>query len=108
METIVVFITCPSKEEAEELATKILQEHLAACINILSGVHSLFHWQGKIERATEYMLLCKSRKRLLEELIQFVQLHHSYETPEIIALPIVGGSKEYLDWIKEETEPAWR
>lgn len=105
MDAIVVIITCPSQEEAYELATKILHEHLAACINIVGGVHSAFHWQGKIEHATESLLICKTRKKLIEELVQFVQLHHSYETPEVIALPIIAGSKEYLDWLKEETEP---
>lgn len=100
---IVVYITCASKTEADELAENIVADRLAACVNIINGVTSVFHWQGSIDRAEESLMILKTRKKLLKELINFVQLHHSYDVPEIIALPIVGGSDEYLNWLEAET-----
>ncbi len=100
---VVVYITCGSKKEADDLAEKIVAERLAACANIINGVTSVFHWQGKIDNAEESLMILKTRKKLIKELTNFVQLHHSYDVPEIIALPIVGGSEEYLGWINAET-----
>jgi periplasmic divalent cation tolerance protein len=100
---IVVYITCASKAEADELAAKIVSDRLAACATIIDGVKSVFHWHGKIDNAEESLIILKTRKKLLKELINFVQLHHSYDVPEIIALPIVGGSDDYLNWIEAET-----
>lgn len=100
---IVVYVTCASKAEADDLAGKIVADRLAACASIINGVNSVFHWQGKIDSAAESLMILKTRKKLLKELINFVQLHHSYDVPEIIALPIVGGSDDYLNWIEAET-----
>jgi len=100
---VVVYVTCPSKVEADELAGKIVAERLAACANVIEGVNSVFHWQGKIDSAEESLIILKTRKKLLKELTSFVQLHHSYNVPEIIAIPIVGGSDDYLNWINSET-----
>ena len=100
---IVVYITCPSKDEAEKLAAKILQERLAACVNIINGVQSFFHWQGKIDQAKESLMILKTKKSLLKDLTSFVQMYHSYDVPEIIAIPIIGGSDDYLNWINAET-----
>lgn len=100
---IVVYVTCASKTEAEELAGKVVTERLAACANIINGVNSVFHWQGKIDSAEESLMILKTRKKLLKELTGFVQLHHSYDVPEIIAIPIIGGSDEYMNWIEAET-----
>ncbi len=94
-----VITTCPSMEEAENLAEKILKAKLAACINIVPGVLSLYEWQGKLEREQEYMLLIKSRAEGFPELEKLVQASHSYELPELIAVPIDKGSKAYLNWI---------
>ncbi len=100
---VVVFTTCSSQKEAETIVDKVLKARLIACANILPDVLSLFHWKGEISREKEVMVMMKTRKKHLEELIEWIQTYHSYEVPEVIALPIVGGSGEYLNWITEET-----
>lgn len=95
--------TCASREEAEALAQKLLKVRLIACANIIPGVSSLFHWRGKLDRADEVILQVKCKKGYFRDLTEWIQTHHSYELPEIIALPIVAGSREYLDWMEEET-----
>jgi periplasmic divalent cation tolerance protein len=99
-ERIVVFITAGSDEEARKIAKLLVNEKKAACVNIMPGVDSLFRWKGKIESAGESLLLAKTRASLLSEIVSLVKEAHSYEVPEIIALPIVGGSKEYLEWLE--------
>lgn len=86
------------------MTQQILQEHLAACVNIVSGINSFYHWQGRIDQAAEVMMIIKTKTDRLKELTNFVQMHHSYDVPEIIALPVIGGSDEYLSWINAETE----
>ena len=97
---------CASKKEAEEIMHKLLNARLIACANIIPGVQSLFHWQGKIAKETEVLVLIKSRKKYFKEIEEWIQAHHSYQVPEIIAMPIVSGSQEYLDWLHEETSLA--
>jgi periplasmic divalent cation tolerance protein len=92
-------VTTASKQEAETIAQKLLETKLIACANILGPVSSHFHWSGKIERAEEYLLLMKSRAGLFDELAAEVKALHSYEVPEILALPLIKGSKGYLDWL---------
>jgi len=92
-------VTTASKQEAEKIAQCLLKEKLIACANIIGPVSSLFHWSGKIERAEEYLIFMKSRKDLFRKLAEAVKALHSYEVPEVIALPIVEGSKAYLDWL---------
>ena len=96
---IVIFVTAANKKEARKIAAGLVKEKLAACVNIIEGVRSLFRWQGKIDMAQEVLLVIKSRKTLMNRLIKKVKSLHSYEVPEIIALPIIEGSKTYLDWI---------
>lgn len=100
---LIVFVTVSSKEEAEKIAKGVLEEKLAACVNIIDTVHSHFWWQGKIDSAKEALLIIKTKKALINKLIRKVKSVHSYELPEIIALPIIYGSKEYLDWVNEST-----
>lgn len=100
---LIVFVTVSSKEEAEKIAEGVLGEKLAACVNIIDTVHSHFWWQGKIDNAKEALLIIKTKKALINKLIRKVKSVHSYELPEIIALPIIYGSKEYLDWVNEST-----
>ena len=100
---IIVLTTFSSKEEALKVTDKLLKARLIACANIIDQVDSFFHWQGKIENEKEALTILKTQKKHLNELIKWIQTHHSYSVPEIIALPIIGGSKKYLDWIKEET-----
>jgi len=95
---VIVLVTAASKKKAENIAQRLLKERLIACANI-GPVSSLFHWSGKTERAEEYLILMKSRKDLFEKLAETVKAMHSYEVPEILALPIVESSKAYLDWL---------
>lgn len=103
MTYLVILITCPNIEEANKIASLLIGKKLAACVNIISGVNSLFHWQGKIDKAEEILLLAKSRKSLFPKIAATVLKNHSYDTPEIIALPITLGNKKYLDWIGKST-----
>ncbi|MBM3245980.1 MAG: divalent-cation tolerance protein CutA [Candidatus Omnitrophica bacterium] len=100
---IVVFITTSSKKEARRIAARLVENKLAACVNIIDKVESVFYWQSKIDQAAEALLVVKTKKSLLNSLIKKVKSWHSYQVPEIIALPIIGGSKEYLDWIDDST-----
>lgn len=99
MNQILIFITCANKREAELISLKLVKNKLAACVNILSKVKSFFWWQGKIDRVDEVLLIIKSNKTKLSKIIRLVTTMHSYQVPEIIALPIIGGYKPYLRWI---------
>ncbi|MDI6606388.1 MAG: divalent-cation tolerance protein CutA [Candidatus Omnitrophota bacterium] len=98
---VVIFITVSAKEEAERIATKLVEEKLAACVNIVGNIDSVFWWEGKVDRAKELLLVVKSTAEKVDEIIAAVKSLHSYEVPEIIALPIVAGFKPYLNWINE-------
>lgn len=98
-----VFITAPSKKEACRISKFLLDRHIIACANMVSGIDSYFWWRNKKENAKECLLIAKTRKSLLKKLIAAVNKIHPYEVPEIIALPILEGNKAYLDWIKKET-----
>jgi periplasmic divalent cation tolerance protein len=100
---VVVFITAETLEQCREIADALVAEKLAACVNIVPKVQSKFRWKGKIDSANESLLIVKTRESLLDKLIVSVKSKHSYTVPEIIALPIVGGNKDYLDWIDEVT-----
>ena len=100
---IIVLITVPDREQAQSIAEILVQERWAACVNILPSIHSIFHWQGDIAREEEVLLLAKSRRDLFSSLAHRVKELHSYTVPEIIALPILEGSEEYLRWLEEST-----
>ena len=100
---IVALISCPSKAEADELATKILEQRLAASINILDGVPCLSHENDAIKKTQESLLIVKTNRGHLDSLTNFVALHHAHEVPAIIALPIVGGSSDHMNWINSQT-----
>ncbi len=99
----VIFITAPSVEEAQKIAHHLVAEHLVACVNIVSSIQSIFYWQEKVCDEKEVLLICKSRSPLFEKISKRVKELHTYTVPEIIALPIVQGSKDYLHWIDEVT-----
>jgi periplasmic divalent cation tolerance protein len=103
IEYIVVFITVDSQITAQKIADKLLDGRKAACVNIIPKISSQYWWQGKIETTDEIMLVVKTRAALLDELITLAKQNHPYSVPEIIALPIIGGNQEYLDWIDKET-----
>lgn len=98
---ITVLVTASRREEAEKIARKLLDERVAACVNIVEGVRSLFWWQGKIDEASEVLMIIKTRLDLFEKVIEYVKMLHSYTVPEVIALPIIAGNAEYLKWIDE-------
>ena len=98
---IVVFITAANKEEARLIARRLIKKRLAACVNIIDKIESFFRWQGKLDSAKEALLIIKSKKNKLVKIIKTVKSMHSYEVPEIIVLPIIGGDKLYLRWIDE-------
>ena len=100
---IIVFIAVDSQENAQKIANKLLAERKAACVNIIPAIESHYWWQGKIESANELLLIVKTRAELLDELISLVKEIHPYTVPEIIALPIIGGNEDYLQWIEKET-----
>ncbi len=104
MEHIVVFITAPDQETAAGIARALVGESLAACVNILPGVRSIYSWKGKIEDEAEVLMMAKTRRPLFERLSARVKELHPYETPEIIALPLTAGSREYLDWLNDVTD----
>jgi len=99
MPYIVVFITTTDKEEAVKIVRCLLNEKLIACANIVGPVSSLFWWEGKIDEASEFLVFMKSRENLFEKLTERVKELHSYQVPEIIALPIEKGLPSYLDWL---------
>ncbi|HSE30393.1 MAG TPA: divalent-cation tolerance protein CutA [Pyrinomonadaceae bacterium] len=99
---IVVLITAPNREEAIRLADMLVGAHLAACVQILPEMESVYRWQGRIEREPEFLLIVKTTRARFEELEREVRALHSYDTPEIVALPIVAGSEPYLRWLTEE------
>jgi len=98
----VVFVTC-AKRQSKEIAHKIVQEKLAACVNIIPEITSIYTWEGKLEEDNENLLIIKTRADLFEQLKERIKSMHSYEVPEIIFLPIKMGYEQYLDWIKEST-----
>lgn len=98
---IILFITASNKKEAKHIAQALIKSKLAACVNVIDKIGSLFWWQGKVDRAKETLLVIKSRKEKLAKIIKLVRSIHSYQVPEIIALPIIGGYKPYLRWIDE-------
>ena len=100
-DAIVVFMTAANGEEAARLAEMLVGAHLAACVQILPEMESVYRWQGKIERQSEILLLAKTTREKFDELEREVRALHSYDTPEIIAVPVTAGSAPYLEWLKE-------
>jgi periplasmic divalent cation tolerance protein len=98
---IVILITSDSVEEADHIARVLLEEKKVACVNIVRGIDSYFWWEEKIDTARENLLIAKTKSSLLPEVVEVVRKVHSYDVPEVIALPIIGGNQDYLDWIEQ-------
>jgi periplasmic divalent cation tolerance protein len=101
LEHILVLCTCGSEAEAEEIAEHLVSENLAACVNVSAPVRSVYRWQGKVESAPEWLLTIKTTRGRFDELSGAIQSLHSYELPEIIAVPLTAGFPPYLKWIGE-------
>jgi len=101
---IAVFITCASKKEAKKIIYTVIRKRLAGCAAMGAPVESLFWWKGNVCKAKEVPVVFKTEKRHLKDIEREVKRLHSYEVPEVVALPITGGSKKYLDWLAESVE----
>lgn len=101
---IVVLVTANSEKEAASIARALIERKKAACVNIVPGITSLFRWQGNIDTAGESLLLIKTKSGMLDDIIRLVKEMHSNEVPEIIALPVTGGSSDYLQWIDQSLD----
>lgn len=104
MEEIVVLMTVGSEGEAIRLSRILVKAELAACVNIIPGVRSIFKWDGNITEEQEFMLLAKTVSQAFDQLVSMVKANHSYSVPEVIALPVKYGSEEYLSWIRGATK----
>jgi periplasmic divalent cation tolerance protein len=99
---ILLLSTCETAEQAEHIATALVEERLAACVSIIPGLTSVYRWHGVVERATEQLLLIKTTEEQRVALEQRLGEIHSYETPEILEVPITGGSQKYLSWLRAQ------
>ncbi len=96
---IVILSTGPTVEEAEKIARHLVESRLAACVNIIPGARSIYRWQGAIESAAECLMVIKSSRALFDELRAALEAAHTYDVPELLALPVLDGSPRYLDWL---------
>ena len=103
MEALVVYISAPNEDEAVKIAKILVEEHLAGCVNIVKDIRSIYSWQEKIEDEKEVLMIVKTRLKLFSALNAKVKELHSYAVPEVIAMPVVDGSEEYIKWLKEAT-----
>jgi len=102
--SLVVFCTCPDQAVAERLAAALVDERLAACVNLVAGITSIYRWEDQVQRDSECLLIIKTRQIIYPLLETRLQELHPYETPEIIALPIQAGAAPYLNWLAANTE----
>ncbi|MEW5701682.1 MAG: divalent-cation tolerance protein CutA [Candidatus Zixiibacteriota bacterium] len=100
---IVILTTCATRNEAQTIAQRLVEERCAACVNIVDNVLSVYRWQGKVETGNEALLIIKTRATLAEQVEKTIKTMSSYECPEVIVLPIVGGLPEYLGWVTDQT-----
>mmetsp|Transcript_34117 Transcript_34117/g.65173 ORF Transcript_34117/g.65173 Transcript_34117/m.65173 type:complete len:169 (-) Transcript_34117:101-607(-) len=100
---VAVYVTVPDKDTGKKVATALIESKLAACVNMIPGVESMYWWQGKVETDQELLLMIKSRASLVDQISAKVQAVHPYDTPEVIAVPITEGSAPYMKWLIEST-----
>jgi periplasmic divalent cation tolerance protein len=106
-EYLVALVTAGSEQEARQIARALVRRMLAACVNIVPNVTSIYRWQEEVQEDQEWLLLVKTRQDVLHEVIQQVEKLHSYDLPEIIALPLAGGSQAYMRWLGREIQGGW-
>ena len=102
---IVILSTCANEVEAERFARELVDAHLAACVNLIPHIRSFYRWKGKVETSDEYLLVIKTSRSLFDSVRMILEKTHSYEVPEAIALQIVEGSENYLNWIQANLQP---
>jgi len=103
MEAIVIFCTVPNKDDAKKISKALIEENLAACVSTVDKVRSLFSWNGEMCFENELLLIIKTKRELFEKIEAVIKALHSYNVPEIIGLPVIVGSEDYLGWIEHET-----
>jgi periplasmic divalent cation tolerance protein len=103
-EAVVVLATAGSEEEAARIAREVVEERLAACVNVVGPIRSIYRWQGAVEDAREWLMIAKARAADLPTLEARIRALHSYEVPEVLALPVVGGAEAYLAWLDAATK----
>jgi periplasmic divalent cation tolerance protein len=103
VEFVFIYVTAPSAEQAKSIGRTLVEERLAACVNILEGMTSFFWWEGKIDEAREAVLIAKTRAPLCDAVVDRVRQLHEYSCPCVVALPLVGGNPAFLEWIARET-----
>lgn len=99
----ILLSTVESAQTAEKIAATVVEERLAACVNVLPGISSYFRWEGEVQREQEFMLILKTSTDRLRELIERIKTLHPYEVPEIVAVPVEEGHQPFLDWVERET-----
>lgn len=99
-----IYMTCANREEAETIGKALVEKRLAACVNLIDGMESLYWWDGKVEKGRETVLIAKTQAKHVIELTQLVKTMHSYDVPCIAAMPIEGGNRDFLAWIRNETK----
>jgi periplasmic divalent cation tolerance protein len=104
-DALVVLSTAPSAEEAVSIGRRLVEEHLAACVNVLPGARSIFLWEGRVEEVDEAVLVFKTRSERYAELERRILALHSYSVPEVLALPVTSGSAAYTAWLRESVAP---
>lgn len=107
-EAVIVLSTAPDGETAERIANALVNERLAACVNLVPGLVSIYHWKGAVSRDPEVLCLAKTRRALLARLAKRLKELHPYEVPELIALPVAAGARTYLQWLLAETRARGR
>ncbi|MDP8212290.1 MAG: divalent-cation tolerance protein CutA [Candidatus Zapsychrus exili] len=98
---IVVFVTTKDRKEAKKISDLLIEKKLVACVNIVDKISSIFWWEGKVSKEDEALLIMKTKEDCFQEIVEEVKAQHSYDVPEIIAIPIINGNKDYLDWIND-------
>jgi len=101
MEPVMAMTTTNREREAKKLASGIVEKKLAACVQIVSKINSIYVWEGETHDEQEYLLLIKTSEKLIKKLNAFIEKNHNYEVPEFIVTPIIGGSEEYLEWMSD-------
>jgi periplasmic divalent cation tolerance protein len=101
----VVLVTAPDIDVATRIAGALVEERLAACVNLVPGVRSIYRWNGRVENDSEVLMIIKTRADRSVELTERVRALHPYDTPEVVLIPVAGGSRDYLDWVRAEATP---
>jgi periplasmic divalent cation tolerance protein len=103
---VVIFVTAASRREGKKIARHLVETKLAACVNISQPIESIYRWEGKIAEEREFLLIIKSTRELFPEIEAEISKTHSYHTPEILSLPVIDGSRNYLQWVSDSVKPA--